>query len=318
MPRVSINLCCYNSERFLEHTLQSIWAQTYTDWELVIINDGSTDGTEAVIRRHMTQDRPMIYFPTPHNLGLGAARNLALKRSSGECIAFIDHDDVWMPHKLACQLPLFDDHPRVGLVYSNCVNVWETGYRFRQFDKLRPCDGDAFRQLLVQYPVSIQTAVIHRRVLQDGVEAFDPRFRVLEDLDFVLRVARDWHLAFVEEPLVRVAMRRTSATRTHRDRFPIEMRLILEKLRAHEPGFDQQFAGEAARFMCEIARLEARIAWERNQRSEALERLQGYRQRFPEARRDAWLIRWLPYRVYDGLRLLAGRLAGMSEGSPCE
>jgi len=311
MPRVSVNLCCHNSAPFLEETLQSVFAQTYTDWELVIVNDGSTDGTEAIIRRHIAQGRPIVYLLVPHNVGLGAARNLALQRSSGEFIAFIDHDDVWVPQKLARQLPLFDSSSQAGLVYSDCLNVWETGYRFRQFEKLRPCAGDVFRHLLVQYPVSVQTAVIHRRVLQDGVEAFDPRFRVLEDLDFVLRVARRWHLAFVDEPLVRVAMRCESATRTHRDRFPIEMRLILEKLRAGEPGFDQRFPSEVARFLFEIDRLEARIAWERNHRRQALGQLQAYRKRFPEAERDTWLIRCLPYRVYDQLRLVAARIAGM-------
>ena len=308
MPRVSINLCCHNAERFLEETLQSIFAQTYTDWELVIVNDGSTDGTEAIIQRHLASGRPLVYVPTTRNIGLGAARALALQQSSGEFIAFIDHDDVWMPHKLACQLPLFERHPRVGLVYSDCLNVWETGYRFRQFAKLRPCAGEVFRDLWVQYPVSIQTAVVHRRVLDGMDEPFDARFRVLEDLDFVLRVARRWRLAFVDEPLVRVAMRRESATRTHRDQFPIEMRAILEKWRADDPDFDRDFAEETARFLFDIDRLESRIAWERDQRLQALERLRPYRQRFPEARRDAWLIRCLPYRLYDRLRGLAAWL----------
>ena len=308
MPRVSVNLCCYNAERFLEATLQSVMAQTYSDWELVIVNDGSTDGTDAVIQRYLGRGRPLVCVSTPRNVGLGAARNLALQRSSGELIAFIDHDDVWMPHKLSCQLPLFDASPRVGLVYSDCLNVWETGYRFRQFAKLRPCAGEVFRDLLVQYPVSIQTAVVHRRVLDGMDEPFDARLRVLEDLDFVLRLARRWRLAFVDEPLVRVAMRRESATRTHRDQFPIEMRAILEKWRADDPDFDRDFAEETARFLFDIDRLESRIAWERDQRLQALERLRPYQQRFPEARRDAWLIRCLPYRLYDRLRGLAARL----------
>ncbi len=312
MPRVSINLCCHNSASFLEETLQSVFAQTYTDWELVIVNDGSTDGTEAIIRRHLAQGRPIVYLPISHNVGLGAARNLALQRSSGEFIAFIDHDDVWMPHKLARQLPLFEASPRVGLVYSDCLNVWETGYRFRQFEKLRPCAGEVFRELLVQYPVSIQTVVIRRQILEGTAEAFDARFRVLEDLDFVLRAARRWQLAFVDEPLVRVNMRRESATRMYRDLFPVEMRLILEKLRTQDPDVDRAFPEELARFRFEIDRLESRIAWERNRRGEALERLRTHRRRFPEARWDTWLIRCFSYRVYDRLRVLAARLTVQS------
>ncbi len=311
MPRVSVNLCCYNSEPFLERTLRSIGFQTFTDWELVIVNDGSTDATDAIIRRHLAAGWPIVYHHAAKNLGLGAARNLALQMSSGEVIAFIDHDDCWQPGKLERQLPLFDLDRRIGLVYSNCINVLESGYRFRQFDRLRPCSGEVFRQLLVQYPVSIQTVVIHRRVLQDGSSAFDSRFQVLEDFDFVLRTARRWHLAFVAEPLVRVIMRRAGATRMLRDRFPVEMLLVLEKLRATIPGFDQQFSAETARFQFEIARLEARLTWERNQRDQALERLRGYLRRYPEARMDSWLMRCLPYGVYDRLRLWMARLSGM-------
>ncbi|MEO8035126.1 MAG: glycosyltransferase family A protein [Acidobacteriota bacterium] len=97
-PLVSVNLCCYNSERFLEETLQSIFTQTFADWELVVINDGSEDSTDAIIRRHQESGRRIVYHPQA-NAGLGASRNKAIELSQGKYIALICGDDAWYPHR---------------------------------------------------------------------------------------------------------------------------------------------------------------------------------------------------------------------------
>src|SRR5438874_5550918 len=105
-PTVSITLCCFNSERFLAETLRSIIDQTYKDWELVIINDGSTDSTESIIQTFIDRKWPIVYH-SQQNAGLGRSRNKAVELSRGEFIALIDHDDLWEPEKLARQIPLF-------------------------------------------------------------------------------------------------------------------------------------------------------------------------------------------------------------------
>jgi len=304
MPRVSINLCCYNSARFLDQTLRSLVRQTYTDWELVIVNDGSTDGTDQIIHRYIEEGWPIVYHAQP-NTGLAPSRNQALHLSSGEFIAFTDHDDVWEPDKLERQLPLFATDARIGLVYSDCLNVRDDGYIFRQFDKLQPAAGDAFRRLFTNYFLSLQTVVIHRKALHGGTEWFDERFEVLEDTDFFVRVARRWHLAFVDAPLARIRMHRHSTTHAKRDRFPLEMRLVLQKQREFNPDFDREFAQDIRRLEMEIVRVEARIAWERHRRAHALALLAPYRDQDAGVRRDAWLIRCLPYPWYQRLQRLA-------------
>src|SRR2546421_314712 len=120
-PKVSITLCCYNSERYLDETLQSITAQTYKDWELVVINDGSRDATEDIVRRYMDAGWPIVY-QYQENRGLSASRNKSIELSSGEFIAMIDHDDLWSPEKLEKQVPLFED-PKVGVVYTQTVVI---------------------------------------------------------------------------------------------------------------------------------------------------------------------------------------------------
>ncbi len=302
MPRVSINLCCYNSERYLDETLRSLVNQTYRDWELVIIDDGSTDRTDAIVRRYIAEGWPIVYHRQT-NAGLAAARNEALRRSSGELIAFIDHDDLWEPRKLECQVPLFDRNQRIGLVYSDCLNVRDDGFAFRQYQKLRPHAGAAFGALFSHYFLSVQTVVVHRRALADA-GWFDPQFQVLVDADFFLRIAHHWELAWVSEPLARIRMHRHNTTHARRDRFPIEMRWLLEKQRALHPDFDRRYAREVEEFLLQAARTEARIAWEQDQRQRALEIIRPYRHRDRAMARDFWLVRYVPYSFYERLRLL--------------
>jgi len=125
-PTLSINLCCYNSEKYLKETLESIFAQTYKDWELVVINDGSTDSTESIIKEYISQGYPISYC-WQENRGLGYSRNEALKHSRGKYIAFIDHDDIWLPQKLEKQIPLFDRNPKTAIVASNAIQFNEKG-----------------------------------------------------------------------------------------------------------------------------------------------------------------------------------------------
>ena len=106
-PLVSINLCCYNSEKYLRETLDSIVNQTYKDWELVIINDGSTDATELIIQEYQARSYPIVYHYQKNN-GLSKSRNKALQLSKGKYIAFIDHDDIWIAEKLQKQILLME------------------------------------------------------------------------------------------------------------------------------------------------------------------------------------------------------------------
>ena len=112
-PLVSINLCCYNGARHLRETLDSIIAQTFKDWELVFINDGSTDATGSIIEDYIRRGHPIIYR-SRENRGLGYSRNEAIRCSQGQYLAFVDADDLWMPEKLEKQI-----------FQSSLADVWE-------------------------------------------------------------------------------------------------------------------------------------------------------------------------------------------------
>lgn len=127
---VSIVLPVYNAGAFIEQAVASVIAQTYTDWELIIVDDGSTDKTCEIIREEAARDHRIRLIQLPQNTGNPAVpRNRGLEAANGRYIAFIDSDDIWLPQKLEEQLPLFADSDSVAIVYSDYEKIDENGKR---------------------------------------------------------------------------------------------------------------------------------------------------------------------------------------------
>lgn len=241
-PTVSINLCCYNSEKYLRETLESVVAQTYKDWELVIINDGSSDSTEKIIGEYMGRGFPIIYH-YQENKGLGYSRNEALRRSSGEFIAFIDHDDIWMPGKLEKQLQLFGD-PKIGLVYSDTIFFDKDGDIRLLYGGRGYPTGSCFRQMLSRYCLSMETVIIRHSVLDSMEEWFDERFNMIEEADFFRRIALKWKVEAVREPLSKWRIHGQSLTWQKPFLFAEETDLMIDKYCRTIPNFERDFTSE--------------------------------------------------------------------------
>lgn len=210
-PKVSVNLCCYNSEKYLEKTLESIFNQTFTDWELVIVNDGSSDSTEEIIKRHTHDGKRIIYY-SQSNAGLGNARNKAIELSSGEFIALIDHDDLWMPEKLEAQLKLFKENPNLGLVYCDGDLIDACGIpKVRHSIEYPPAQGYIFDRLVVCSFIPPVSVMISRKVFDD-VGSF-PSFYTAEEYDLFLKIAYQYPVGYVEKPLFKYRMHEENLTR---------------------------------------------------------------------------------------------------------
>lgn len=182
MPFFSVIIPAYNRRRLLEKAVASVLSQTEQDFELIIVDDGSTDGTAGMVRA--CRDRRIRYDRQPHR-GVAAARNQGLARAGGTFIAFLDSDDWWLPVKLARFRGVIEDHPDVCVFHSE--EVWfRGGRRLNPKRKHRKPDGRVYRQALPLCCISISTAVIHREVFS-AVGAFDESFEACEDYDFWLR-----------------------------------------------------------------------------------------------------------------------------------
>jgi glycosyltransferase involved in cell wall biosynthesis len=197
-PTVSVVMAAKNYARFLPQAVGSVFAQTVTDWELVVVDDGSSDHTPAAARPFLADRR--VRYVRADRLGQSRAKNLGVGLTRGEYVAFLDADDAWHPAKLERQLPLFDANPSVGVVHCGRSIIDEAG---RSVGRPAPAGprGKALAPLFVYNSVCFSSVVVRRRVF-GHVGGFDPFWDLAIDYDFWLRVAKHYEFDGVDEELV--------------------------------------------------------------------------------------------------------------------
>src|SRR5262249_29683621 len=140
---VSAIMIFHDAERFIEEAIASVFAQTWRGWELLLVDDGSTDASSAIARRWASEhpDRVRVFaHPARANLGMSASRNLGIGHACGDYVAFLDADDVWLPHKLAMQVGVLEAHPEVAMIYG--PSEYWYGWTGRAGDARRDHYGD--------------------------------------------------------------------------------------------------------------------------------------------------------------------------------
>jgi glycosyltransferase involved in cell wall biosynthesis len=199
MSKVAAIIPCFNHGRYLAEAVESVLAQTYSEVELVVVNDGSTDDTKAVASSFGERIRYLEH----ENRGLCASRNRAIEETESEYIAFLDADDRWQPEKLARQIPLLEADPRVGLVHTDGLICTEQGVGERILAAAEPSSlsGELFERLLLGNPI-LGPSVVARRSCLDKVGLFDENLGGCGDWDLWLRICRRWKAAYVAEPLL--------------------------------------------------------------------------------------------------------------------
>ena len=200
MPAVSVVITTFNRADLLPRAIRSILRQTMGDFELIGVDDGSTDTTSAIV--HRFGDPRIIYAPRPHR-GVSAARNEAIRHSTAPYVAFLDSDDEWEPTKLQVQLDHFARLPEnVGIVYSACIDVDGSGRVVRIDRPPAAGRGYVFERLLVTQWITFSTIMARREVF-DTLEGFHEGLISGSDREWLLRVSRRYAFDFVPEPLAR-------------------------------------------------------------------------------------------------------------------
>ena len=201
-PRVSVVMAAKNYARFLPQAVDSVLAQTERDWELVVIDDGSTDATPEAVRPYLGDAR--VRYVRSDRLGQSRAKNLGLRLSRAPLVAYLDADDAWLPTKLASQLAALDAEPSAGVCYCLRAFLDEAGAVPPDRAPVPASGyptGDVKRAIFSRNFVCFSSVVVRRRVL-DHVGGFDPALDLAIDYDLWLRVARHYGFACVPEPLV--------------------------------------------------------------------------------------------------------------------
>jgi len=199
MPSVSIILPTYNREHLLSRAIQSVLNQTYQDFELIIVDDGSTDDTEKVVKNFNCEI--IKYIRHDKNKGLSAARNTGIRVAKGDYMAFQDSDDEWMPEKLEKQIRAFETaSPAVGIVYTGRYRIINNKKDYMPPTKWTPKDSDLFNNLLKANFVAPPTALVRRECFE-RTGMFDEQFPAFEDWELFLRMSRYYQFKFIHEPL---------------------------------------------------------------------------------------------------------------------
>lgn len=205
MPLVSIIMPCHNHARYVDESIRSVLDQTEKDLELIIIDDGSADGSRLQIARAAHFDQRVKPLYHSENLGASVSRNDGLRMAQGKYIAFCDADDLWLPNKLAVQLETLAPYPEIGVTYCDALIIDSEGKKNdKRFSDRFPVpgkgNGDLFPTLCIRNFINMQSALLRQTAIRPG-DFFDPDIRWVEDWWFFIKIARTNNFIYNSEPL---------------------------------------------------------------------------------------------------------------------
>jgi len=232
MSSVSVIMNCFNSSKYLREAIDSVYAQTYQDWEIIFWDNASTDESPQIAKSY---NGKLKYFRSGKTVTLGQARKWAVEKAQGKYFAILDCDDLWLPEKLEKQIAIFETNPEVGLVYSDCYIINSSGQVLeRIFSKHIPHRGKILADLFLDNFISCLTAVIRKSVF-DRVGYFDPKFSISEEYDLFCRISEIYEIDFIDLPLAKYRIAENSLSK-NRIRAYEEEKDVVEGIIKANPG----------------------------------------------------------------------------------
>ncbi len=201
MPKVAVIISTYNRSAFLKRAIESVCGQTYTDFEIIVVDDASTDDTPGVVAQF--RDKPIKYIRHDENKGGSASRNTGISKSQSDYIAFLDDDDEWLPEKLARQVSVLDAGDKLlGGVCTGHFNVddksgaitgeWIPSHR-----------GNLSKKILETNCLSTTSSLLLKKETFETVGLFDEQLKSFQDYDMWVRIAQHYTFDYIKDPLVK-------------------------------------------------------------------------------------------------------------------
>jgi glycosyltransferase involved in cell wall biosynthesis len=219
-PLVSIVINCYNGEKYLRQSIESVLDQSYQNFELIFWDNKSTDQSKNIIQSY--QDKRIRYFYSKNHTTLYQARNLALKECKGDFLCFLDVDDYFFINKIAQQLLYFNDQ-KVGVVYSNYYRYYENINKKKLLTKKILPSGNLTQYILEESQISFMTVMIRKKSLDSLEFNFDQKYSILGDYDLLYRLSFNWNFCYINEPL--------AVYRIHNNNFSKNFILFIDELK---------------------------------------------------------------------------------------
>jgi glycosyltransferase involved in cell wall biosynthesis len=200
--RVSVIIPSYNAAEYLPHAIDSVIAQTYPNWEIVVVDDGSADNTRQIVEAYKLWLQDRLHYMRQSNQGVATARNAGMRSARGEFIALLDADDVWLPHRLERGVELLDADPEAGLVHARVARVDAGGSVIGQL-KVEPkyLSGRIAHNIYTRRAHIICPTVMFRKRCLEAAGWFDETMRATEDRDLWFRIALHYKIAYIDEIL---------------------------------------------------------------------------------------------------------------------
>ena len=197
-PLVSVIMNCYNGQTYLADAIKSVLLQTYNNFEVIFWDNQSQDNSASIYKSF--KDKRLKYYYAKKHTSLYQARNLALKKSRGKLIAFLDTDDVWFKDKLSSQIKQIKNK-KSALVYSNYYILNQvTGLKKIAYKDKLP-EGIIYKELLKNYFLGIGTVLIKKDIFLKGKNLFNKRFNIIGDFDFFTRLSKNNYFSCLQRPL---------------------------------------------------------------------------------------------------------------------
>jgi glycosyltransferase involved in cell wall biosynthesis len=229
MPKVDVIIPAYNASKYLPIAIESVVSQTFEDWRILLVDDGSTDNTAEIVAPFIERLGPKLKYIKQPNGGLPNARNTAIRHSSAEFLALLDADDIWLPCRLTETLKCFENRPEVGLVHGFIARVDPEGKIIDTFThRNKHAEGKIAPYIYMRRVDLPCPTITFRRKCVDDVGLFDESLRATEDRDFWVRIALRYEVGLVPKIIALYRISPDSMT-TDPDRMLKAQRQFIDK-----------------------------------------------------------------------------------------
>lgn len=223
MPKVSVVIPTYNRANYLRQTIDSVLAQTYTDYEIIVLDDGSTDNTKETAALY--KDKIKYFYQ--ENRGPTAGKNSGMQKARGEYIAFLDDDDLWLPEKLAKQVEVLENNRELAFACSGSYVINAKGEIIDEWKKVTQ-NQETFSNLYEANFVFTLTVMVRRKCLA-ATGLFDESLYIVQDYDLWLRLAKRYPFAYIALPLAKYRKHDSNVTKNTPQRLKEHLRIVNKK-----------------------------------------------------------------------------------------
>jgi glycosyltransferase involved in cell wall biosynthesis len=236
-PKISVIMPTFNRACYIAEAIKSVQDQILDDWELIVVDDGSTDGTESIVRGFVEKDSRISYFKNEKNIGIAKTRNRGVTLAKADYVAMLDSDDRWAsPDKLIKQLSFLEQNKELGIVGTNASFMDENGKVTGKHTNF-PTDNAGIRQTELYRNILMQSGLLIKKEAIEKAGGYDSKFTICDDHDLWLKIGKNWQFMILPSVDLSYRIHKSGITKAKHFKTACEEMKILFKFRKEYPGF---------------------------------------------------------------------------------